>query len=147
MPRACRKAIITLEEFIPQQAYWHAKGKTAKYRGSPLHKRSPADFGLVPPSSARQSKTLCDAVEHFKGPGAREAAQRLLEDAFTRGLLSVQLRGGWPQNVWCVLSGDVVLEAMLDEPCRGVYHGYPLAQGAPCTSLYAREQHHDPCSF
>lgn len=139
MSRTCRKAIIALEEFIAQKEQWLAKSKVAKYRGNPLHKRSPADFGLVPPSAARLSKTLCDTVNYFRGIGAKKHAQKLLEDAFTKGLLSTQQRGGWPQNVWCVLPDEMVLEAMLDDQCRGIYHGYPLAQNDPmCTIIRKR---------
>jgi len=41
-------------------------------------------------------------------------------------MVSVQERGGWPQNVWSVLAGEA-FEAQLENRERGTYHGYPMA--------------------
>jgi hypothetical protein len=51
-------------------------------------------------------------------------AQKLLIEGFRRGLVSVQEREGWPQNVWAVTESGVALEAQLDG--KGTYHGYPM---------------------
>ena len=98
----------------------------ARYGGNPEHKRTPGDFGLTPPSLPRQGKTLCDSVRIF----ARDAAASLLKEGLRRGLVSVQERGGWPQNVWAVTPDGVPLEAQREGD--GIYHGYPHAG---CRSL------------
>lgn len=97
-----------------------------RYVGSPLHKRNPADFGLQPPASPRQGKTLCDgAVDRHV------VAQHLLETAVRKGLVSLQVRNGWPQNVWAVTDSGVALEAQLDNEQLGTYHGYPMTHADP----------------
>lgn len=107
----------------------------ARYGGNPAHKRNPGDFGLQPPASPREGKTLCDAAEVF----ARDAAQRLLSDGIRRGLVSIKERGGWPQNVWAVAPNRVALEAMLDNEVTGTYHGYPLQDSDPmCAEVQLR---------
>lgn len=99
------------------------------YGGNPEHKRNPGDFGLTPPASPRPGKTLCDAVEIF----TREEALRLLREGVRRSLISEQTRGAepWPQNIWAVAGNGVPLEAMLQNPDRGEYHGYPMLDGDP----------------
>ena len=49
--------------------------RRARYGGNPEHKRKPGDFGLEPPSSPRQGKTLCDVSGVF----TRSRAARLLK--------------------------------------------------------------------
>lgn len=51
--------------------------------------------------------------------------------ALRKGLVSVQVRNGWPQNVWAVASSGVPIEAMLDNEVTGSYHGYPMLEGDP----------------
>ena len=99
----------------------------ASYGGNPEHKRNPGDFGLNPPSLPRQGKTLCDEAAIFK----RSDALTLLRAGFLRGLMSVQERSGWPQNVWAVAPNGVPLEAMLENPSTGAYHGYPMQEDDP----------------
>lgn len=53
-------------------------------------------------------------------------AERLLAEGIKKGMVSIQQRNGWPQNVWAVSSTDMVLEAQLENQDQGVYHGYPL---------------------
>ena len=98
-----------------------------RYVGNPQHKRNPGDFGLTPPSGPREGKTLCDGVQVF----TRAGAQGLLSEGLRRGLISVQTRGGWPQNVWAVASNGTPLEAMLDNQDAGTYHGYPMLSDDP----------------
>ncbi len=100
---------------------------TAAYGGNPAHKKNPGDFGLNPPSEPREGKTLCDGSGIFK----RAEAQALLQDGFRRGLISVQERNGWPQNVWAAHKGRIPLEAMLENPQTGTYHGYPMLSYDP----------------
>jgi hypothetical protein len=93
----------------------------AGYGGNPEHKSKPNDYGLTPPSSPRPGKTLCDATKEFP----KADAEQLLRDGFLRGMVSLQERGGWPQNVWSVQDGEP-FEAQLENQDQGIYHGYPM---------------------
>ncbi len=66
------------------------------YGGNPEHKRHPGDYGLTPPSNPRPGKTLCDAFERI----LQVEAERLLAEGIKKGMVSIQQRNGWPQNVW-----------------------------------------------
>lgn len=103
----------------------------ARYTGNPVHKRNPGDFGLKPPALARPGKTLCDGAEIF----TRVEAERLLKAGLTKGLVSVAWRDGWPQNVWAVSMNGMPVEAMLEDPIRGAYHGYPMAESDPLAEV------------
>lgn len=93
-----------------------------QYGGNPEHKRNPGDFGLTPPSLPRPDKELCDSVEVF----SRAQARDLLRRGIRRGLISEQMRGEFPQNVWSVSQGGIPLEAQLENRTTGTYHGYPM---------------------
>ena len=99
----------------------------ATYTGNPAHKRNPGDFGLTPPAQPRADKSLCDDVEIFDVA----TALRLLREGIRRGLVSVQERNGFPQNVWGVTEEGVALEAQLENQEKGTYHGYPLSDADP----------------
>ncbi len=43
----------------------------------------------------------------------------------------MQERNGWPQNVWAAHQGRIPLEAMLENPETGTYHGYPMLSYDP----------------
>ncbi len=98
--------------------------KTVRYGGNPEHKRNPGDFGLTPPSSPRPDKTLCDLAGILK----REQAIKLLREGIRRGLVSEQVRNGFPQNIWAVTDSGIALEAQLENPGNGTYHGYPIPE-------------------
>lgn len=102
----------------------------ARYGGNPEHKRNPLDYGLPQPNHPREGKTLCDKL----GPVRLEQARQLLTEGMRRGLVSIQERKGWPQNVWAVHNG-IPVEAMLENSETGTYHGYPLLTSDP---LYTR---------
>ena len=95
---------------------------TVRYGGNPAHKRNPRDFGLTPPSQPRDHKSLCDEVQVFR----RADALRLLRLGVERGLISDWDGTGFPKNIWSVTEDGVPLEAQLENPGGGVYHGYPL---------------------
>ena len=97
------------------------------YGGNPEHKRDPGDFNLTPPAAPRPAKSLCDDASVF----TRAEALGLLQEGLRRGLVSVQERNGWPQNVWAVAENGVPLEAQLENSERGIYHGYPLPANDP----------------
>lgn len=101
--------------------------RIVRYGGNPEHKRNPGDFGLTPPSQPRADKTLCDAVSIF----SRLEATRLLQLGVRKGLISVAGRNGFPQNIWVVTENGCPLEAQLENPDQGVYHGYPMPETDP----------------
>ena len=103
---------------------WEAE---ARYGGNPEHKKNPGDFGLTPPSHPRPDKTLCDLAGIF----SRESAIELLKEGIRQGLVSDQLRNGYPQNVWAVTVDGIALEAQLENPAIGSYHGYPMPENDP----------------
>lgn len=94
----------------------------AQYGGNPEHKRNPGDFNLTPPSSPRAAKSLCDTVGIFK----RSEALNLLREGIKIGLVSDRFVDKWPKNVWSVTDDGIPLEAQLESPDRGAYHGYPM---------------------
>ncbi len=100
----------------------------AIYKGSPLHKRNPGDFDLSPPAQPRLNKTLCDTI----GLTSRAEAQRLLVAGIAKGLVSKQVRGDFPQNIWSVTEDKTPLEAQLENKDQGTYHGYPM----PSTDIF-----------
>lgn len=105
--------------------------RSVTYRGSPLHKRAPGDFGLTPPAAPRPGKSLCDGVGIFNA----EVASTLLRKGIERGLVSDDADNGFPRHAWAVTEDNRVLEARCDDPERGMYHGYPLEKHDPMTEL------------
>lgn len=97
------------------------------YGGNSEHKSDPGDFGLTPPSNPRPDKTLCDLAGIF----SRAQAVELLREGIRRGLVSDQIRHGYPQNVWAVTDEGIALEAQLENPGNGTYHGYPIPDADP----------------
>ncbi len=98
-----------------------------RYTGNPEHKRNPGDFGLTPPSHPRADKTLCDLVNISS---IREA-ERLLKAGVEKGLVSEREQNGFPQNIWSVTENGYPLEAQLENPDQGTYHGYPMPETDP----------------
>jgi hypothetical protein len=97
------------------------------YGGNPEHKRNPGDFGLTPPAQPRMDKTLCDEV----GIERKDDAEGLLRTGVRKGLVSVQIHNGFPQNIWAVTKRGDPLEAQLENSETGVYHGYPMPMADP----------------
>jgi hypothetical protein len=114
--------MLAIGDVQTSQARLHDLSIRARYGGDPEHKRNPGDFGLSPPSQPRPGKTLCDNAGVFE----RSDAERLLREGILRGLVSLQERQGWPQNVWAVTDGGIPLEAELENAEIGSYHGYPM---------------------
>ncbi|HOJ04258.1 MAG TPA: hypothetical protein PK916_09670 [Bacteroidota bacterium] len=111
----------------PVEADLSRWSQSVEYGGNPEHKKNPGDFGLTPPASPRPDKTLCDGVGIFD----RATALRLLREGVRRGLVSEQMRQGYPQNIWAVTSDGVAMEAQLENAGTGTYHGYPLQEKDP----------------
>ena len=92
------------------------------YTGNPEHKKYPNDYGLTPPASPRPGKTLCDEPAAIP----KADAETLIGDGIKLGMVSVQRRNGWPQNIWAVREPSDVFEAQLENSEQGHYHGYPM---------------------
>jgi hypothetical protein len=122
---------------LPESDSLCSLSKRVRYVGSAYHKRNPGDFGLTPPAQPRPDATLCDGAEIFK----RKTAQELLEKGVKAGLISVQRRGDFPQNIWAVTIKGIALEAELDNSGQGTYHGYPMRNGDPLMSKVLERWH------
>ena len=77
---------------------------------------------LESPSTPVFNQVISDAT----GPLLKATAEALLKSGFEKGMVSEQRRSGWPQNVWAVSLASEPFEAQLENPERGVYHGYPM---------------------
>jgi hypothetical protein len=97
------------------------------YGGNPEHKRNPGDFGLTPPALPFADASKCDEC----GITDRATALRFLRLGIERGLVSKRWPSAFPQNVWVVTDDGIPLEAQLENPEKGVYHGYPLLEDDP----------------
>lgn len=106
----------------------------ARYGGNPEHKKNPGDFGLTPPSDPRQGKSLCDIAKIFK----RDEAENLLRAGLRKGLVSDRMAGDWPRNVWSVTDNGFAMEAQLENPDLGTYHGYPMPETDPLSQEVIR---------
>lgn len=107
----------------------------AQYGGNPEHKMNPGDYGLTPPASPRPGKTLCDSERDL----LRAEALTLLRSGLQRGVVSAQMRNGWPQNVWAVSENGEVFESQLENQATGTYHGYPMPEDDDFRELVLQE--------
>lgn len=98
-----------------------------QYGGNPEHKKNPGDFGLQPPSDPRRGKSLCDVARIFQ----KADALKLLQRGVRRGMVSDRESDGWPKNIWSVTEDGIPLEAQLENPAKGSYHGYPMPDSDP----------------
>ena len=107
------------------------------YGGNPEHnKRNPGDFGLTPPSAWRPDKALCDGVGIFE----RHRALTLLREGIRRGMIGPTRDDvGFPRSVWSVTEAGEPLEAQLENPAAGTYHGYPMPTEDPMHDLVLKE--------
>lgn len=104
------------------------------YGGNPEHKKNPGDFGLTPPSYPRCGKSLCDD----SGITSKSVALDRLREGLSKGLISERSVGKWPQNIWSVTDHGQPLEAQLENPEKGLYHGYPMPESDPLASEVIR---------
>ncbi len=101
-------------------------------------KETPVIFWLTPPAAHRRAdKSLCDGV----GVVSRDVAIGLLKAGIGKGLISEQLRGGWPQNIWSVTDDGEPLEAELENSVTGTYHGYPMPKADPLRNEVLKKWH------
>jgi hypothetical protein len=109
------------------------------YGGNPDHKRNPSDFNLSPASSPRPGATLCDDL----GVVTKQAALDTLRQGIKKGLVSPQTNKGWPKHVWALYAGSFPVEAKLENPATGAYHGYPLQTDDPFRDVVLNRWHHE----
>jgi hypothetical protein len=60
------------------------------------------------------------------GIRSKAGALSLLRQGVLHGIISAQVRGAFPQNIWAVADDGTVFEAQLENQEAGTYHGYPL---------------------
>jgi hypothetical protein len=114
--------------------YYSELAEKVQYGGNPEHKRNPGDFGLTPPSGPRPGKSLCDTAGVF----SIQDALRYLKSGLRQGLISELSNGRWPQIIWSVTDDGYPLEARLENPVTGTYHGYPMPQSDPLAAEIVR---------
>ena len=129
MRRSIRAARLSPEE----RAFLLAN---SRYEGSPFHKRSPGDFGLIPPAAPRPDKTLCDVAAVTR----RALAEAIFRSAIDGGIVS-EGEGAprYPKQIWAVTEAGYVFEAMYGGSRTGAYHGYPIPRDDPFFERVRRE--------
>ncbi|MHB9098707.1 MAG: hypothetical protein ACYC5X_12900 [Syntrophales bacterium] len=105
-----------------------------RYGGNSEHKKNPGDYGLTPPSGPRTGKSLCDTI----GRISRQDALEYLKLGLRKGLVSERFNGQWPQIIWSVTKNGHPLEAQLENPMMGTYHGYPMPSTDPLAAEIVR---------
>jgi hypothetical protein len=137
MPNRSRRSYNPKRALVvkkPEQAELTALAVRVQYSGNPEHKSNPGDFALTPPSAPRPDKTLCDRA----GIRSRDDALSALRLGVQKGLVSNQVRGAFPQNIWSVTSDGTPFEAQLDNQEAGTYHGYPMTGADPFCEVILR---------
>ncbi|MCM2477947.1 hypothetical protein [Serpentinimonas maccroryi] len=129
-----KRKLISPAEAQGRVAELQALGSRAGYGGNPEHKKNPGDFRLAPPSDPRPGKSLCDVAQIFK----RNEAEALLRAGLRKGLVSNRMVGAWPKNVWAVTDDGFAMEAQLENPDLGTYHGYPMPETDPLSQEVIR---------
>jgi hypothetical protein len=129
-----KRKLLTPAQALARAEELSTLADRARYGGNPEHKKNPGDFGLTPPSDPRQGKSLCDLAKIFK----RDEAEKLLRAGLRKGLVSDRMAGDWPKNVWSVTENGFAMEAQLENPDLGIYHGYPMPETDPLSQEVIR---------
>ena len=95
---------------------------TARYTGSANHKLHAGDYGFVPPSNPRASKSVCDDKRTI----LKAEARALFLEGIRRGMISRVESGQLPKYIWAVDEFDEVYEAKTKPGQETDYHGYRL---------------------
>ena len=67
-----------------------------------------------------------------------EETEELLRAGLCQGLVSDRMVGEWPKNVWSVTGDGFAVEAQLENPGLGIYHGYPMPEADPLSQEVIR---------
>lgn len=94
-----------------------------RYDGSSIHKLHPADYGFIPPSNPRATKSVCDALR----PVLRAEATALFKAGLAHCMVSIFDAPSTPKYVWAVDGDDEVYEAKTKPPDIA-YHGYRIGE-------------------
>ncbi len=94
-----------------------------RYDGSAIHKLHPGDYGFIPSSNPRPTKSVCDALRSVSRLGATALFQRGL----ARGMVSSFDVPSTPKYVWAVDDDGEVYEAKTKPPDIA-YHGYRIGE-------------------
>ena len=86
-----------------------------------------------------KDKEIRSFVKTVQDNNASVGCLRSLTAGFRRGMVSQQIRRGWPRNVWAVDEDGVVYEAQLSNAETGEYHGYPMKRDDGFTAFIAAE--------
>ena len=92
------------------------------YVGSSIHKLAPGNYGFVPPTNPRPSKSPCDDRRIV----LKEEARGLLSAGIRAGMVSAFAGEGVPKYVWAVDGDGEVYEAKTNPGQETAYHGYRL---------------------
>ena len=115
-----KRRIAPLERYSAE--FFEAVAASARYVGSPHHKKSVAGYGYDRPNP-RPTKSLCDGLRAIP----RTEAEALLARGIARRMVSEFLMDDLPKYVWAVDDGGEPYEAKLGEDGRS-YHGYRLEE-------------------
>lgn len=119
------------EGFLDEKAIELLVGKL-RYVGSSLHKLRPGDYGLVPPTNPRPSKSPCDDLRSILSHEAME----LFRKGIKLGMVSEFPPGGAPKYVWAVDDDGQVYEAKTKPERETDYHGYRIGEDEPQVRKY-----------
>jgi hypothetical protein len=110
--------------------------KAARYVGSANHKLSPGDYGFVPPTNPRPSKSVCDDCRKV----LLAEASRLFNSGILKGMMSRSSPGQLPKYIWAVDAMGEVYEAKTKPDQDVTYHGYRLGEDERKMRAYVRDQ-------
>lgn len=95
-----------------------------QYVGSSNHKLKPGNYGFVPPTNPRASKSPCDNIRSV----LIEEASELLFKGVAAGMVSAFASESVPKYVWAVDTDGEVYEAKAKSGQETSYHGYRLGE-------------------
>lgn len=128
MPIRPRQGNNPGRRFEPEGAYpeaaLQALARRIEYAGSANHKLRPGNYGFVPPTNPRGSKSPCDDIRSV----LLEEASELLLKGVAAGMVSAFAGDGIPKYVWAVDDDGEVYEAKAKPGQETTYHGYRLGE-------------------
>ena len=111
------------------------------YVGSANHKSKPGNYGFLPPTNPRPSKSLCDDIRTI----LLEEAKALFYEGIKRGMVSCFPSADIPKYVWAVDSDNQVYEAKTNPRLETGYHGYRLGENEKTMREWILREWHKRC--